>query len=163
MRSIIKQKKGVSPVIASLLLVIIVIILAMIIFIWAKSFIKEVVQKKGVSASQVCGEIKLDVTFNPSSGEVIVSNLGNYPIYALELGFRGNGETIVVTYNFGGSSLRLGGGEIITEDKLVMGMGEMSNYAGLEVTPVILGETSKGKNTQYTCKDNPITAEVITE
>jgi len=160
MRSIIKQKKGVSPVIASLLLVIIVIILAMIIFIWAKSFIKEVIQKKGVSASQVCGEIKLDVTFSPGSGEIIVSNLGNYPIYALELGFRGEGETTVATYNFGGSSLRLGGGKIITEEELGMEIGGGS-YTGLEVTPVILGETSKGKNTQYTCKDNPITAEVI--
>ena len=46
------NKKGVSPVVSTVLLIMIVIILAIIILIWSQGFIKEAITK------QVSGETK---------------------------------------------------------------------------------------------------------
>ena len=147
----IKHKKAVSPVVASLLLVVIVIVLAMIIFIWAKSFIKEVIQKRDTPASQVCQEIKLQATYDSAAGVVSISNIGNYPIYAIQLRLKSGGDSSIVSSD---KSFPLGAGDIISlEDSTV--------YDEVEVIPIILGETSRGKKTKYTCQDNPILAEVI--
>jgi len=149
----IKNKKAVSPVVASLLLVVIVIVLAMIIFIWAKSFIKEVIQKRGTSASQVCQEIKLQATYSPSTGEVSISNIGNYPIYAIQLRLKLGGETSIISSD---KSFPLGVGDIISDNKLIS-----SSDAEVEVIPIIQGTTSRGKKTKYTCQDNTFLAEAI--
>jgi flagellin-like protein len=147
----IKKKKGVSPVVASLLLVVIVIILSMIIFIWAKSFIKEVIQKKDKPATQVCSEIRLQATYSPDDGEVLISNIGNYPVHALELRLKSGARTKIYKVE---KSFPLGAGEIIKDNAL-------KDYQDIEVVPIILGENSKRKQTQYTCKDDTILAEKI--
>ncbi|MEM3405764.1 MAG: archaellin/type IV pilin N-terminal domain-containing protein [Candidatus Pacearchaeota archaeon] len=146
-----KDKRAISPVIATLLLVVIVIILVLIVFIWAKSFIKESIQKKEKPAQQVCGEIRLEVYYNKDSGEISFSNIGNYPIYSLQLRLKEKGK--IKNYEIN-KSILIGAGESIKDDSL-------KNKDSIEVIPVILGENEKGKKTQYTCKENTFLAETI--
>ncbi len=72
------KKKGVSPVIATVLLIAIVVVLALIIFFWFRSFTKEAVLKFDKNIELVCE----DVAFSGSvSGTTLVmSNEGNVPI-----------------------------------------------------------------------------------
>jgi len=144
-----KNKKGVSPVIATLLLVVIVIILAMLIFIWAKSFIKEAITKRDKPASQICNEVKLQAYYESSSNKVIISNIGNYPVYRVELKLKKSGDISISKID---KQFPLGASEEIP-------LGD--TYDEVEVVPVILGENSKRKQTQYTCQENTILAEPL--
>ena len=74
-----KEKKGISPVIATVLLVALAIIFAIIIFIWAKSFIEENVLKNDEVVENSCD----DVVFSASTESGIaltVTNQGNVAI-----------------------------------------------------------------------------------
>ncbi len=77
------NKRGITPIIATLLLIAIVVVVIAIIFMWSKSFIKESVQKKGLPADQACSEVKLQKSC--SDGVLSMSNLGNIPIYQFDV------------------------------------------------------------------------------
>ena len=75
------NKKGLSPVIATLMLIGLVVVLSTIVFLWARSFIGEAVQKKGMPAEQACESIVLSAVY---SLEVLqVSNDGNIAVHKL--------------------------------------------------------------------------------
>jgi len=141
-----KSKRGISPVIATVLLIVIVVVLALIIFLWAKGFIKENVQKKGVSADQVCNELNMEVSYNSASGELDVINKGNTPVYRLELKKLSGGSVDKQSVTEGFS---------VGESKTIEGIGE--NYDKVEVFPVILGEVKTSKKA-YVCKNSFSTA-----
>jgi flagellin-like protein len=141
-----KSKRGISPVIATVLLIVIVIILALIIFLWAKGFIKENIQKKGVSADQVCNELDMEVSYNPASGELDVINKGNTPVYRLELRKAAGGSVDKQAVTEGLSA---------GESKTIEEVGE--DYDKIEVFPVILGEVKTSKKA-YVCKNSFSTA-----
>ena len=77
------SKKGLSPVIATLLLVAIVVILALIIFLWLKSFVPEVVEKNGEDISLVCERVQFTPVYE--SGRLEISNDGNIPIQNMKV------------------------------------------------------------------------------
>ncbi len=140
LNSINRMKKGISPVVATVLLISIVIILALIIFLWAKSYIGEAVEKKGISAEQACSEISLKTAY--VGGKLQVSNNGNIPVYRLEV--RGEKQGSI--------------NKIEDIDNLRIGQSievDVGNYEKLEILPTVLG---KGKNSQknykYACKNN---------
>mgnify|MGYP001616561036 FL=1 len=138
-------KKGISPVIATVLLIAIVVVLIVIIFIWAKSFIGETVQKKGSPADQSCDEVALDIAYDGS--ELQVTNRGNIYVYRVEVKKKGEGSVERQTIDE-----RLGIGQSISNS---IGSG----YNDIEVIPVILGEAKTSK-TLYTCK-NGYRAEIV--
>ena len=81
-----QKKKGVSPVISTVLLILIVIVLALIIFLWAKGFIKEAITKEIAGteklAEQYCKDIVLASTPTSNIG---FKNNGNVPIHKFDL------------------------------------------------------------------------------
>jgi len=129
----------VSPVIATVLLIAIVIVLALIIFLWARGFIKEVIQKKGMSAEQACEQVNLEVAYSSSELEII--NQGNIPVYRLEIKKFSAGSAERQTSEEG-----LGAGQSTSID---VGSG----YDKIEVFPVILGEAKTSKKA-YTCTNS---------
>jgi flagellin-like protein len=58
------KKKGVSPVIATVLLVSIVIILGVIIFLWARGFVEESAQKGGRAVDMSCDDVNFEAGYN---------------------------------------------------------------------------------------------------
>jgi len=142
-----KTKKGVSPVVATVLLIAIVVVLALIIFLWAKGFITESITKKGVPIEQKCGEVDLEVAYDGS--DLVVTNRGNVPLFSFE----------IVKISGGSREIQEG-----NEKEKRLGIGQstsisLGDYEKIEVTPVILGEAKTSKKA-YTCKNNKFVAEV---
>jgi|TARA_Y100000310_G_scaffold344913_1_gene460478 flagellin-like protein len=79
----IKNKKGVSPVIATVLLIGIVIVIALIIFLWLRGLTQEAVIKFDQNVELVCDEIEFDADY--SVGSLTISNIGNIPIYEMKI------------------------------------------------------------------------------
>ncbi|MEX0921119.1 MAG: archaellin/type IV pilin N-terminal domain-containing protein [Candidatus Pacearchaeota archaeon] len=85
MRKIKNSKKGVSPIIATVLLVAIVVIIGLIIFLWFRSLTEEAVTKFGGQNIQlVCEDVEFLVSYS-SSGIFSISNTGNVPINNINL------------------------------------------------------------------------------
>ena len=139
------MKKGLSPVIATVLLISIVIVLALIVLLWARGFIKEVVEKEGISAEQACGEIALDASISDGT-EMNIINKGNIPVYRIEVivkkGFSSTREAFEIGLSTGQSTTQQLSNDIEENDEV-------------EIIPAVLG-TAKNQETIYTCVNNPI-------
>ena len=78
------KKKGVSPVIATVLLIGMVIALALIVFIWMRAFVKETITKfDGQNVELVCNDVKIQASY--AGGQLSIFNLGNVPIYDIRI------------------------------------------------------------------------------
>lgn len=131
-----KDKRGITPVIATILLIAIVVIVIAIIFVWSKNFVKESVQKKGLPVEQICSQIKIQKSC--SDGTMTIVNLGNIPVYQFDVKKDLGGRTILQH-----SDDSIGIGESVEFD-----IGECpSDY---KIIPAVLGEVTGGK-TIYNC------------
>ncbi len=133
-----KQKKGISPVIATVLLIAIVIVLALIIFLWARGFVSESVLKEGENIKYACDRVNLEVEYDGETLSVV--NAGNIPVYQLEVKGVLDGEKENID------------NDILTEGDFNAGIGigqtasyGLGDYDSLEVHPVLLGEASSSK------------------
>ncbi|MBI2629784.1 hypothetical protein HYW76_01655 [Candidatus Pacearchaeota archaeon] len=138
------KKRGLSPVIATVLLVLIVIILAVIVYFWAMSFVGESVTKRGAPADQRCEEIRLEFSKNVEGFTIL--NTGNIPVYQVETKSISGGSVKKELSEV--LSLTSGKSAVIGEDII----GE--DFSGeITVTPIIMGEVEAGKRV-YTCKNS---------
>jgi len=80
-----KSRRGISPVIATVLLIAIVLILGTIIFLWARGWIIEKQTKFGSSIDLVCEDVELDASVDTSTDMLSVDNTGGVSVYALEV------------------------------------------------------------------------------
>lgn len=135
------EKRGVSPVIATVLLIAIVIVLALIVFLWARGFIPEALTKSGKSANQACEEIRLDLSYLSEQGELQISNTGNIPIYALKIKKKTGGDIEVQD-----EEIRISPGD--TASRTIEG-----DYEELEIFPVVMAESGISKKI-YTCQNS---------
>lgn len=142
------SRRGVSPVIATVMLVAIGMVLALIVFMWAKGFLTERTLKFDEPAENACERINFDA--EAVNGKLGVVNKENVPIYGVEIRKKGFGsiENVGVfdtSIDIGDSaSIDLGSG-INAGDKLI-------------VVPIILGESGEAKKT-FVC-DSKYGAEV---
>ena len=78
------KRKGVSPVIATVLLISMVVIIALIIFLWFRNINKEAITKfDGTNVEIVCSDVKFESSY--SSGILYVLNRGNVPLYSMKM------------------------------------------------------------------------------
>ncbi|MFH1585366.1 MAG: archaellin/type IV pilin N-terminal domain-containing protein [archaeon] len=131
------MKRGISPVIATVLLVGMVIVIGLIIFLWFRSITQESTTKfGGKNIELVCQDISFEASY--SDGNLYISNTGIVPIFDIEMKkyFGGNHETIKIPGFSGGlnQGATFSGAcfECAGADKLVL-------------IPVLLGESSKGQ------------------
>lgn len=141
----VKKKRGLSPVIATLLLIALALVLALLIFIWARSFVKERAQKFGEAVELSCeriefvAEVKID-------GTVYVNNIGNVPLHGVELKQREDG-----TIKSLGSGIFEEGGLPVGASKSISVPSPAAD-SEIVVVPIILGETGDYKK-QYVCDE----------
>ena len=81
----LENKRALSPVIATVLLVMLVLVLAAIIFLWAKGFVGEQLQKRGQPIENICKEVSFNAQFVSSGDFIEITNLGNIPIYQFDI------------------------------------------------------------------------------
>lgn len=140
------NKKALSPVIATVLLIAIVVVIAVLIFIWASSFFSDIGKKLGKSSEQACQEVNLKAALDGNILSVI--NNGNIPVYSIsvEKTIRGSVEVEKL------DQINLIQGSAINED-----IGE--GYEKVQLVPILLVQI---KNTQetYLCEKNKVDVEL---
>lgn len=137
----LKNKKAVSPVISTVLLIMIVIVLAIIILLWSRGFIKEVITKEIAGSkkrvNELCSEVKMNPLVN-EDGSFGFENTGNIPIYAylLKLEVKGSGKTETVTIsNEKGGGVNPGFSAISNDPRV----STYSTYESIKIIPILLG------------------------
>lgn len=145
------KKKGVSPIVATILLISIVVILALIIFLWARSFVGEKAQKFNSAIDYSCGGedgVKMEAGFytQGQTYSLDVKNNGNVPIYGFVVKEFGKGTVISKDISNSGT-LNLGESMTIQLDNI-----DVQNINELLVIPILLGQVGDQREA-YTCGD----------
>ena len=134
------NKKGLSPVIATVLLVALVLVLASIIYLWAGAFIPETIEKNGEIIESSCNNVVFDASY--FGGSLRIQNNGNIPIYGVRYGAEEFGS---LEYNDLIGTIASGG----TRDWPI---GESADK--IRVIPILLGEKSDGELAAFACEES---------
>lgn len=140
------EKRGVSPIIATVLLIVMVVVIASIVFLWIRGMTQETITKfGGTNINLICNDVKFDASY--SDGMLYLSNVGNVPIFGMKLKLYKGGsfETKDLKdnpawgwpdygLNQGGTFSASLGSVISGNDKIVL-------------IPVLIGNSDKGKKT----------------
>jgi len=148
-----RDKKGLSPVVATMLLVMIVIVIAVIVFLWFKSFTQEAVTKDlgfgEENVELVCDEIIFKASY--SDGKLKISNDGNVPIENFDVKkVSGNGyerENLDKLVNLDvGETTRVRQGKTKNFDV------NLGYYDEVIVIPILRGMSDSGEK-DFTCDE----------
>jgi len=160
-RGDVSRKRGLSPIIASVLLIMLVLVLATIIFLWARGFISEQIEKFGNPVEQQCENVRFNLELIKSGGTYTVDaiNNGNVPIGYFDIKKTKGGSSEVESFKF----LKLSSEEAITGVRVDIKMEDRSSPEELIAYPVLIG-TVKGKQVSrpFTCVEQGKTIETIT-
>ena len=143
------KKKGVSPIIATVLLIGMVVALALIIFVWTKSFTKETITKfEDENIELACDKIKFQASYDLATKNISISNIGNVPIYNMRVKMVTAGgydtKNMKDYGKIGWPSIGLNPG-----DSREIGI---FNGEEITVTPILLGNSEKGKRV-FACEN----------
>ena len=148
MKASFLSNRGVSPVIATTLLIAIVIVLAGIVFIWAQGFVQEGVHKRGEPIERSCDSLNFEADVFSESGSYVleINNRADIPIYGFVIRVLGKGETLIEelppTPVEPGASLRI---SLATVD--------LTGISDLTVVPILLGRRGDSGTEAFTCPD----------
>jgi len=151
------KKRGVSPVIATVLLVGIVIVLSTVVFFWFRSFIHESNLKFGKDVSLSCPHVKFSAQY--SDGEIQISNTGDVPIYSFNVQINQVGGaystkdiSVLVSNAVGGKSTWPQFGLIQGSAFSQNIQSQVSNAKSLVLVPILRGALKNGQQQSYTCE-----------
>ncbi|MCU0641976.1 MAG: hypothetical protein MUF61_00120 [archaeon] len=142
-------KRGISPVIATVLLISLVLILAIIIYMWARAFLPELLQKDLGNGPEPIERACEAAVFNAAYDveQVSVSNDGNVPIYGFE---------ILVNDAATGSIMSLGSFNktIRTGESTSFEVGYVETGSEITIIPSLIGENEDGEKKSYVCGED---------
>ena len=104
-----KKKRGISPVIATVLLIAMVIVIGLIIFIWFKGMVGESVTKFGKNIQLVCDDVDFDASYSSSEETLQLVNIGNVPIFKMNMKIFGARSHSTEEIEVGDGGLNKGG------------------------------------------------------
>jgi len=146
-----KNKKGLSPVVATVLLIAMVLVIALIIFLWFRGLTEEAITKfGGKNIKLVCDDVRFEADY---SGNILsISNVGNVPIYELYIEISGQGNYI--TQNI--KTLAGTWPETGINQGAAYSSGDLSgsvsaSHEQLTIIPVLVGDSDKGEQ-KYACE-----------
>jgi len=144
------SKKGLSPVIASVLLVALVLVLASIIYLWARAFIPETIEKSGETIENSCPNVVFDAVYTRGTSgtdSLRVQNNGNVPIYRVRYGVERVGT---LAYNDLRPSPIVAGGS--ANFLIITNQAESDDT--IRVIPILLGKASSGELKAFACEES---------
>jgi flagellin-like protein len=144
-----KEKKGLSPVIATVLLIILVIVIALIVFLWVRGMTQEAITKfDNRNVELVCADVEFEASY--SSPGLYITNFGNVPIFGMDVKVIENRQhtTLDLRDNPNWDTVGLNQGGIFSDDGLDLGPG----VEEIILIPVLLGESNSGRKT-YVCNE----------
>lgn len=139
------MKKGVSPIIATVLLVSLTVVLAAMVIIWFKSFTQEAITKfDNQNIELVCkNSVGFDASY--SEGVLSLSNTGNSPIFQIKIKAETGGEYETDKVDIP-NGLNPGSSKTIE-------VGDYSGKDKITIIPVLLGNTESGVKA-YACSED---------
>lgn len=141
-----RSKKGLSPVIATVLLIAIVIVIGLIVFLWFRGITEEAITKfDNQNVKLICEDVALEASY--SGGYVYLANTGNVPIYKLKVKITAEGSYSTEFLGDDGSWPETGLNQGGTYSGLIITEGEE-----MTLIPVLIGKTSTGEKA-YTCDE----------
>jgi flagellin-like protein len=142
-----KKEKGLSPVVATVLLVAMVIIIALIVFFWFRGMTEETITKfDGENVRLVCNDVYFEASY--SGNTLYVSNSGSVPIFDMEMKVYGEGSHTsedLRDYSTFWPEAGLNQGGTFSDELSVSG-------EEVVLIPVLMGESDEGKKT-YVCDE----------
>jgi len=148
-------KRGISPVVATVLLVAIVIVIALIIFLWFRNIGGETCTKfQGQNIQLVCSDTEFYADYN--NGDLYISNTGNVPIFSINVRIDRGGdyETFEITdlsrpgFSSSWPSLGLNQGGVYTSGNVA---ADVNGADSITLTPILMGSCGSGGEKSYQC------------
>jgi len=139
----LNNKRGLSPMVSTVLLIVIIVIIAIIILIWGRGFIKEKLLKFTKPIENVCSDVSVKPFVNKDDSYGFTNN-GNVAIYQIDLKKLERGKSTITRI----PESVIPGASIILGDDYLSG-----NVEEIKIIPVLLGKTSSGKTKEYTCPE----------
>ena len=142
-----EKKRGVSPIIATVLLVGMVIAIALIVFLWMRAFTQEAITKfDGENIQLSCGRVEFVASY--SDNKISISNTGQVPIFDMRV-------KEITPAGYETKSIKDYG-----DDWDIYGLSpagavsvSASGISGdITLTPVLLGDTRDGRRT-FVCEE----------
>lgn len=136
------NRKGLSPVIATVMLVVIAIILFLLVYLWISSFQKEAVLKFNSPIETACLRVSFNAMITGSGSNIQITNMADLPIHRFEL----------YSVDSGGSTTKLPNEG--TRDISPAGSTTFSGITcqKIKIVPYLLGKTKAGKEIEYACE-----------
>jgi len=128
-----KNKKGISPIVATALLIVMVVVIALIVFLWMRNLQEEAITKFGKNIELVCNEVSFDAS---CSEGLQISNNGNVPIIDMKIQDGGSLIDLATESEWPERGLRSGAGfsdDISFDDDKI------------KIIPVLRGTTESGQ------------------
>lgn len=158
----IENKRGVSPVVATVLLIVIVVVLGAIIFIWARGFLSESATKGDRVVESSCEDVNFEIQLvasasqcpKPSSGfysAIDINNIGNIPIYGAKV-LRYDEDTGSIDSLALADETFVGGTVTVGKSSYVCITDTINIGDKFRVVPKLLAEKDSRKIT-YTCPE----------
>jgi len=145
------DKRGISPIISTVILIMIVIVLAIIILLWSRGFIEEAILKEIAGTEkttrQFCGEVGMTRILD---GERFgFTNSGNVPIYKVNLKtvLKDSGTSTTTTI------LPEEGGLVNPGFTTIIKGHDYNDYEEVKIIPILLGESKSGGITEFPCPE----------
>jgi len=146
-------RKGLSPVVTTVLLVTLVIIIALIIFFWLRGFIHEPITKFDKNIQFSCKDVDFSASYSSASGNVQITNNGNVPIYDFQVRITNSDKGYLKEFLRNET-----GGTTWPKTGLNQGgtfSGTLNGGSGatkIFLSPVLIGNTKDGRG-KYICGD----------
>ena len=148
-----RSKKGVSPVIATVLLIAMVVVIGMIIFLWFRGLTQEAIIKFEKNIELVCEEVQFESVYSLTTGELSFQNFGNVPVYnfKIKVSEEGSYKTLdIKEIDSGWPSVGLKqGGTFLSTDL----SAEFSQAQKILIIPVLAGTSQGGEEKTYICDE----------
>lgn len=146
---LLKNKSGVSPVVATVLLISMVVVLALIVILWFLSMTEEAVTKfDGQNVEIVCRDVSFEASYG--AGKLLMENTGSVPIFKAKVKKESAGEftTEEISTEPPGNWPSKG----LNPGKAVSLGYDAGSASVITIIPVLVGESESGMNS-YTCDE----------
>ena len=145
------NKRALSPVIATALLIALVLALALIIYLWASSFLPEQLQKSGTPIQDQCPEVNLIIEYSIAESRLSILNNGNVPVYGVKVGIRKGFSLEYINQDFTAQP-SIGASQVAHFDIEPGNAPSVGDQ--LVVVPILLGKNTKEQLKSFTCDVN---------
>ncbi len=145
-----KSKRGLSPVVATILLIAMVIVIGLIIFLWFRGLGEEAITKLGKNVELVCDDVGFSADYDSSSQEINIVNDGTVNLFGMKVKIikSGSHETKDLADDFSNwPKSGLTQGQAVSVDA---SFG--SDVEEVVLIPVLAGESEEGKKA-FVCKE----------